>query len=167
MKKLIITTQESGHRIINKVGPLANPADRDHCIQYMVAIPLIHGTLVAEHYEDVYANDPRVDALRDKMEVVVDERYTKEYLEADKRSIANAVQIFYKDGTKSEKVEVEYPIGHKRRRKDGIPLLISKFKHNLAGRLSPKQCATIEHVCENQATLEAMNFNEFSDLFAL
>jgi len=167
IEKIIITTQESGHRIINKVGPLANPADRDHCIQYMVAIPLIHGNLIAEHYEDLYANDPRVDKLRDKMEVVVDARYTKEYLEADKRSIANAVQIFYKDGTKSEKVEVEYPIGHKRRRKDGIPLLISKFKHNLAGRLSPKQCATIEKACENQASLEAMNFNEFSDLFAL
>lgn len=167
IESIVITTQESGHRIINKVGPLANPADRDHCIQYMVAIPLIHGTLVAEHYEDAFANDPRVDQLRDKMEVVVDPRYTKEYLEADKRSIANAVQIFYKDGTQSEKVEVEYPIGHKRRRKDGIPLLISKFKHNLSGRLSPKQCATIERVCENQASLEAMHFNEFSDLFAL
>jgi len=167
IESIVITTQESGHRIINKVGPLANPADRDHCIQYMVAIPLIHGTLVAEHYEDAFANDPRVDQLRDKMEVVVDPRYTKEYLEADKRSIANAVQIFYKDGTQSEKVEVEYPIGHKRRRKDGIPLLISKFKHNLLGRLSPKQCATIERVCENQASLEAMHFNEFSDLFAL
>jgi len=167
IEKIIITTQESGHRIINKVGPLANPADRDHCIQYMVAIPLIHGTLMAEHYEDTFANDPRVDQLRDKMEVVVDPRYTKEYLEADKRSIANAVQIFYKDGTHSEKVEVEYPIGHQRRRKDGIPLLIKKFKHNLAGRLSPKQCASIERACEDQAKLEAMNFNELSDLFAL
>ena len=167
IEKIVITTQESGHRIINKVGPLANPADRDHCIQYMVAIPLIHGTLVAEHYEDAYASDPRVDQLRDKMEVVVDARYTKEYLEADKRSIANAVQIFYKDGTQSEKVEVEYPIGHKRRRKDGIPLLISKFKHNLATRLSPKQCANIEQACADQTSLESMNFNEFSDLFAL
>lgn len=167
IEKIVITTQESGHRIINKVGPLANPADRDHCIQYMVAIPLIHGTLVAEHYEDAYASDPRVDKLRDKMEVVVDARYTKEYLEADKRSIANAVQIFYKDGTQSEKVEVEYPIGHKRRRKDGIPLLISKFKHNLATRLSPKQCANIEQACADQTSLESMNFNEFSDLFAL
>jgi 2-methylcitrate dehydratase len=133
----------------------------------MVAIPLIHGTLVAEHYEDTFANDPRVDQLRNKMEVVVDPRYTKEYLEADKRSIANAVQIFYKDGTQSEKVEVEYPIGHKRRRVEGIPLLISKFKHNLSGRLSPKQCATIERACADQASLEAMNFNELSDLFAL
>ena len=167
IKKIVITTQESGHRIINKVGPLANPADRDHCIQYMVAIPLIHGNLIAEHYEDSYAADPRVDALRDKMVVEVDERYTKEYLEADKRSIANAVQIFYKDGTYSQKVEIEYPVGHKRRREEGIPLLVKKFHANIAGRLSPKQCATIEHICESQETLEAMNFNEFSDIFAL
>ncbi len=167
IEKIIITTQESGHRIINKVGPLANFADRDHCLQYMVAIPLIHGNLVAEHYEDAYANDPRVDALRDKMEVCVDARYTKEYLEADKRSIANAVQIFYKDGTHSQKVEIDYPVGHKRRRAEGIPLLVEKFHANLATRLSPKQCATIEAICANRAALEAMPFNEFSDLFAL
>ncbi|MCD4862594.1 2-methylcitrate dehydratase, partial [Campylobacter coli] len=111
-----ITTQESGHRIINKVGELANPADRDHCIQYMVAVPLIFGRLNADDYEDSVASDERIDALRAKMQVEVDDRYTKEYLESDKRSIANAVQVFFKDGTSTKKVEVEYPIGHKRRR---------------------------------------------------
>lgn len=165
--KIIITTQESGHRIINKVGPLANPADRDHCIQYMVAVPLIFGHLRAEDYEDSIASDSRIDALRDKMSIEVDERYTKEYLGPSKRSIANAVQIFYKDGSKSQKVEIEYPIGHKRRRDEGIPVLIEKFKRNIKGRLSEKNCAIIEKLCENQQELEAMPFNKFSDLFAL
>ena len=167
IEKIIITTQESGHRIINKTGPLSNPADRDHCIQYMVAVPLIFGRLSAADYEDSVAQDPRIDALRDKMSVEVDERYTREYLEADKRSIANAVQIFYKDGTKSKKVEVEYPSGHRRRRDEGIPLLIEKFKRNLARKISPKNIAKISEICADGARLESMAFNEFSDLFAL
>lgn len=167
VEQIIITTQESGHRIINKTGELANPADRDHCIQYMVAVPLIFGRLRAEDYEDSVAKDPRIDALRAKMSVEVDDRYTKEYLESDKRSIANAVQIFYKDGSKSQKVEVEYPIGHKRRRSEGIPLLIKKFESNLAGRLSPKKCELINKLFADQKTLENTAFNEFSDLFAL
>lgn len=167
VEKIIITTQESGHRIINKTGELANPADRDHCIQYMVAVPLIFGRLRAEDYEDSVAKDPRIDALRAKMSVEVDDRYTKEYLQSDKRSIANAVQIFYKDGSKSQKVEVEYPIGHKRRRSEGIPLLIKKFESNLAGCLSPKKCELINKLFADQKTLENTAFNEFSDLFAL
>lgn len=167
IKKIIITTQESGHRIINKVGPLANPADRDHCIQYMVAVPLVYGELKAEHYEDSIAQDSRIDALRDKMVVEVDDRYTKEYLESDKRSIANAVQIFYKDGSKSQKVEVEYPIGHKRRRDEGIPVLIEKFKRNIALKLSPKKCAAINEICANQKALESTPFHAFSNLFWL
>lgn len=167
VEKIIITTQESGHRIINKTGELANPADRDHCIQYMVAVPLIFGRLRAEDYEDSVAKDPRIDALRAKMSVEVNDRYTKEYLQSDKRSIANAVQIFYKDGSKSQKVEVEYPIGHKRRRSEGIPLLIKKFESNLAGRLSPKKCELINKLFADQKTLENTAFNEFSDLFAL
>ncbi len=167
IEKIIITTQESAHRIINKVGPLANPADRDHCIQYMVAVPLIFGRLVAEDYEDSVASDPRVDALREKMVVEVDERYTREYLEADKRSIGNAVQIFYKDGTKSKKVEVDYPIGHRRRRAEGIPFLIEKFRRSIATRLSPKKCEKINVLCADQAALEKMPFHEFSDLFWL
>lgn len=167
IEKIIITTQESGHRIINKVGELANPADRDHCIQYMVAVPLVFGELTAEHYEDSIAKDKRIDALRDKMVVEVDERYTREYLESDKRSIANAVQIFYKDGSKSQKVEVEYPIGHKRRREEGIPVLIEKFKRNIAIKLSPKKCAHLQELCSNQKTLENTPFHTFSDLFWL
>ncbi len=163
----MITTQESGHRIINKVGPLANPADRDHCIQYMVAVPLVFGRLTADDYEDSVANDPRIDALRDKMVVETDDRYTREYLEADKRSIANAVQIFYKDGSKSEKVEVDYPIGHKRRRGEGIPVLLAKFERNIARKLSPKKCAKIKELCNDQKRLESTPFNLFSDLFAL
>ena len=133
----------------------------------MVAVPLIFGRLSAADYEDGVAQDPRIDALRDKMSVEVDERYTREYLEADKRSIANAVQIFYKDGTKSKKVEVEYPIGHRRRRDEGIPLLIEKFKRNLARKISPKNIAKISEICADGARLENMAFNEFSDLFAL
>ncbi|PAF46439.1 2-methylcitrate dehydratase [Helicobacter sp. 12S02634-8] len=167
IQKIIITTQESAHRIINKTGPLNNPADRDHCIQYMVAVPLIYGCLRAEHYEDDIAKDPRIDALRDKMVVTIDERYTKEYLEPDKRSIANAVQIFYKDGTQSQKIAVEYPIGHRRRRKEGIPLLIEKFQSNLSSRLSPKKCEQIKKLCANTDVLLKTPFNEFSDLFAL
>lgn len=167
IEKIIITTQESAHRIINKTGELNNPADRDHCIQYMVAVPLIFGRLVADDYEDEIAKDERIDALRAKMVVEVDERYTKEYLEADKRSIANAVQVFFKDGSKTQKIEVEYPIGHKRRRSEAIPLLEAKFKANLATRLSPKQCEKILTLCENQELLENTNFNEFSDLFWL
>ncbi len=165
--KIVITTQESGHRIINKVGPLANPADRDHCIQYMVAVPLIFGNLSADDYEDDVASDPRIDALRNKMVVEVDERYTQEYLEADKRSIANAVQIFFKDGLHTKKIEIEYPVGHRRRREEGIPLLVEKFKTNLQTRLSPKKSALIEEICESQEKLNSMSFNEFSDLFAL
>lgn len=167
IEKIVITTQESGHRIINKVGPLANPADRDHCIQYMVAVPLVFGRLCAEDYEDSIASDTRIDKLRDKMIVEVDERYTREYLESDKRSIANAVQIFYKDGSNSQKIEVEYPIGHKRRRDEGIPVLVSKFKRNIALKLSPKKCSIIEALCGNQRDLENTPFNEFSDLFAI
>lgn len=167
IEKIIITTQESGHRIINKIGKLANPADRDHCIQYMVAVPLIFGRLVADDYEDDVASDARIDTLREKMIVEVDERYTREYLESDKRSIANAVQIFFKDGTSTKKVEVEYPVGHKRRREEGIPLLLEKFEASLASRLSIKRCEKIIKLCENRAVLEQTDFNEFSDLFWL
>ena len=147
--KVIITTQESAIRIIDKSGPLHNPADRDHCIQYMTAIGLIFGELTADHYEDNVANDPRIDSLREKMTCVEDPRYTKEYLDADKRSIANAVQVFFKDGSRTDNVAVEYPIGHRRRRAEGMPLLVKKFEpiwpraspHSSAKRLW--SCATI------------------------
>lgn len=167
IEKIVITTQESGHRIINKVGELANLADRDHCIQYMVAIPLIYGELEAKHYEDDIAANPLIDELRSKMVVEVDERYTREYLEVDKRSIANAVQIFYKDGTKSNKVEVDYPIGHKRRRDEGIPLLIDKFHNAIATRLSPKKCEAIKAIFADFTKAYNTPFVEISELFAL
>jgi 2-methylcitrate dehydratase len=130
IERVELTTQESAIRIISKTGPLHNPADRDHCIQYIVAIGLIHGTLTADHYEDKVAADPRIDALRGKMRIAEDPRYSREYLEPDKRSIANAVQVFFKDGTKTAKVEVEYPLGHRRRRAEGLPLLVEKFRAN-------------------------------------
>src|SRR5207302_2694866 len=116
IEQVVISTQESAIRIIDKTGPLYNPADRDHCLQYMTAVALIFGTLTAEHYEDAIAQDPRIDALRMKIVVQEDPRYTREYLEPDKRSIANAVKVFFTDGTSSSKIEVEYPIGHRRRR---------------------------------------------------
>jgi len=165
--KVIISTQESAIRIIDKSGPLHNPADRDHCIQYMTAIGLIFGALTADHYENDVAKDPRIDTLRGKMSCVEDPRYTKEYLDADKRSIANAVQVFFKDGTSTEKVAVEYPIGHRRRRAEGMPLLVKKFEANLASRFETKQREAIMRVCNDSTTLDATPVDRFTDMFAL
>ena len=123
IEKIVITTHESAIRIISKEGDLNNPADRDHCIQYMTAIGLLKGDLIAEDYEDDAAADPRIDSLREKMVIEEDKRYTKEYLEADKRSIANSIQIFFSNGSSTEKIEVEYPIGHRRRREEGLSLI--------------------------------------------
>src|SRR3984957_13983503 len=153
IERIVLTTQESAIRIISKTGPLHNPADRDHCIQYIVAIPLIFGALTADHYEDAVACDPRIDALRAKMQVVEDSRYTREYLEPDKRSIANAVQIFFKDGNATEKVEVDYPLGHRRRRAEGIPLLVKKFQENLRTRLAPAQAEALLEICQDRPRL--------------
>ena len=164
--KVIITTQESAIRIIDKSGPLHNPADRDHCIQYMTAIGLIFGALTADHYEDKIARDPRVDSLREKMTCVEDPRYTKEYLDADKRSIANAVQVFFKDGSSTDKVAVEYPIGHRRRRAEGMPLLVKKFEANLASRFAPEQCQAIMKLCNDPKSLDATPVDKFTDMFA-
>ena len=167
IKKVVITTHESAIRIIDKKGPLNNPADRDHCIQYMCAIGLIKGNLTAADYEEDVAHDPRVDALRDKMECVEKKEWTRDYLDPKKRSIANAIQVFFKDGSKTTNVAVEYPIGHRRRRKDGIPLLEAKFRTNLARRFADKQRAAIYALCKDQKKLEATPVNEFVDLFAL
>lgn len=168
IEKIVIRTHESAIRIISKTGPLANAADRDHCLQYMIAVPLIFGDLIAEHYEDDFHQaNPIIDELRDKMEVVEDKRFTAEYLEADKRSIANAIQIFFKDGSSTEEVVVEYPVGHRRRREEGIPLLELKFKANLATRFPSQQCQTIFTLCKDQATLEATPVNRFMDLFVI
>lgn len=165
IEKVTIETHESAVRIIDKKGPLNNPADRDHCIQYMAAIGLIFGHLTAEHYEDDVAADPRIDALRDKMVVTEIPQYTKDYLDPEKRSIANALQIFFKNGEKTEKVTVEYPIGHRRRRAKGIPVLVEKFKDNLGTRFSSAAVQKIVALCSDQAKLESMPVPEFLDLF--
>jgi 2-methylcitrate dehydratase len=167
IEKIEITTQESAIRIIDKKGPLHNPADRDHCIQYMVAIGLIFGRLTAAHYEDSVAADPRIDALRGKMICIENRQYTKDYLDPEKRSIANAIRIFFKDGTKTEKVEVEYPIGHRRRRTEGMPLLVEKFKTNLARLFPAERQKAILEICQDQAKLEGTPVNEFVDMFVI
>ena len=166
IEKIVISTQESAIRIIDKTGPLHNPADRDHCIQYMTAVGLIFGELTADHYEDAVARDPRIDALRARMVCVEDLRYSKDYLDPEKRSIANAVQVFFKDGSSTGKVAVEYPVGHRRRRAEGIPLLVKKFEANLASRLAPAQCEKILRLCAEPQTLDAMPVDKFTDLFA-
>ena len=165
IEKIAITSQESAIRIIDKTGPLHNPADRDHCIQYMTAIGLIFGELTADHYENRVAKDPRIDALREKMTVFEDPQYSKDYLDPNKRSIANAVQVFFKDGSATEKVAVQYPIGHRRRRAERIPLLVKKFEANLASRLAPDQCKKILALCLDPTRLQSTPINEFIDLF--
>jgi 2-methylcitrate dehydratase len=164
IEKIVITTQESALRIIDKTGPLNNPADRDHCIQYMTAIGLLKGSLTAEDYEDEVADDPRVDELRDKMVMKHDQRFTDEYLDSDKRSIANALQVRFKDGSETENVVVEYPIGHRRRREDSKPLLFDKFRTNVATQLD---MATVERLVDlftDQQALESMAVDELMDL---
>jgi 2-methylcitrate dehydratase len=167
IKKIILRTQESATRIIDKKGPLYNHADRDHCLQYMVAVPLIFGRLTAADYEDEVAADPRIDELRAKMECVEDRQFSKDYLDPDKRSIANAITVEFRDGRKTNEVVVEYPIGHRRRRKEGIPLLEAKFATNLARRFPPKQQQAIRNLCDDARRLEATPVHEFVDLFVI
>lgn len=165
--KIVLTTHESALRIIDKTGPLHNPADRDHCLQYMVAIGLLFGTLSADHYEDAVAQDSRIDDLRQRMIAVEENRYSHDYLDESKRSIANAIQVFFKDGTVTEKVEVEYPIGHRRRRKEAIPLLEQKFESNLRSRFPEKQVKAILNLCRDQEVLERTSVHQFVDLFII
>lgn len=165
IKKIEIETQQSAIRIIDKQGPLYNPADRDHCLQYMVAIGLLFGQLTANDYEDDRAKDPRIDALRDKMMVKENPRFTTEYLEADKRYIGNSIQIFFQDGSSTEKVSIDYPIGHRRRRAEGIPVLLQKFQTNLATQFSEKKITNIMALCEDQEKLMATAVDNFVDLF--
>jgi 2-methylcitrate dehydratase len=167
VKRITIRTHEACIRIIDKKGPLSNPADRDHCIQYMVAVPLIFGRLTAGDYEDNVASDPRIDVLRAKIECVEDPQFTKDYHDPKKRSIANALTLEFKDGRKLKEVVVEYPIGHARRRKDGIPLLVEKFKINLARRFPAKQQQRILDASLDQKALEAMPVCDFVDLFVI
>jgi 2-methylcitrate dehydratase len=165
--RITITTHESAIRIIDKIGPLNNPADRDHCIQYITAIGLLKGDIKAEHYENETASDERIDQLRDKMDVVENKQYSLDYLDPNKRSIANAVQVHFKDGTSTEKVECEYPLGHRFRREEAIPEIISKFSNNLRTHYPSKYQKQIEEVCYNQETLENMSVNKFMELFLL
>ena len=167
IERVIITTQESAIRIISKSGPLHNPADRDHCLQYMVAIGLIFGELSADHYSDSAAADPRIDRLRASMEVVEDPRYSEEYLNPDKRSIANAVEIFFKDGGGTGKVAVEYPLGHRRRRAEGIPFLLQKCRSNLSARLPAQQVEQIMTLCLDRSRLEATSVEAFMGMFVV
>jgi 2-methylcitrate dehydratase len=160
-----IETQEAGARIIDKTGLLANPADRDHCLQYMIAIPLLFGRLTADDYEDVIAADPRVDQLRAKMQVRENKQFSVDYLDPNKRAIGNAITIRFIDGSSTERVEVSYPIGHRRRRAEGIPVLIEKFKNNLATRFAPAQADRILQACGDQKQLEALSVSDFMDLW--
>ncbi len=164
--KIVITTHESAIRIIDKTGPLDNPADRDHCIQYMTAIGLLKGKLTAKDYEDIVADDPRIDRLREKMICVENADYTRDYLDPEKRSIANAIQIFFKDGSQSNNIAVEYPIGHRRRRNEGIPELVKKFQVNLARRFDDKKQTEILNLCLDQPKLENTDVNAFVDMIS-
>src|SRR4249919_395735 len=150
IRKITIRTHEACIRIIDKKGPLNNPADRDHCIQYMVAVPILFGRLTAGDYEDAVAKDPRIDKLRDRIICVEDKQFTKDYHDPEKRSIANALTVEFSDGKKLKEIVVEYPIGHKRRRKEGMPVLVEKFKTNLARRFPAKQQKAILDLCLNQ-----------------
>jgi 2-methylcitrate dehydratase len=167
ISKITIRTHEAAIRIIDKKGPLNNPADRDHCLQYMVAVPLIFGRLTAADYEDAIAGDPRIDRLRAKMQCIEDPQFTQDYHDPDKRSIANALTAALSSGETLEEVVVEYPIGHKRRRADGIPLLVEKFRTNLARRFPAKQQKAILDVSLDQHRLESMPVNEYVDLYVI
>jgi len=167
IEKIVIETQEAGVRIIDKTGPLANYADRDHCIQYMVAVPLIFGRLTADDYNDDVAADPRIDALRNKMQVSENPRFTTDYFDAEKRYIGNAIQVFFKDGSSTEKVSIDYPIGHRRRRAEGIPVLLKKFEGALKGYLPQHQAARILAATADPAKLDAMPVSQFLGLFTV
>ena len=166
IEKITLTTQEPAIRIISKTGPLYNRADRDHCLQYMVAIGLIHGDLKADYYEDDFAKDPRIDALREKMQVQENPQFSKDYLNPEKRSIANAIQIFFNDGTHTEKVRIEYPIGHHQRRAESIPLLMQKFENNLSTLYSSEQIEKFKTLFLDQEKLEMLPISEFMTLFS-
>ena len=166
--RIVIHTHESAIRIISKQGPLNNPADRDHCLQYMTAVPLAFGNLVAEHYEDSFHQaHPIIDELRQKMEIHENPDYSRDYLEADKRSIANALQVYFRDGSCTEPVEIHYPVGHRRRRKEGMPLLEAKFRANLATRFPASRADAIFALCKNQQQLEQTPVHEFMALLAI
>jgi 2-methylcitrate dehydratase len=164
---ITIRTHEAAMRIIDKRGPLSNPADRDHCIQYMVAVPLIFGRLTAKDYEDDIASDPRIDVLRAKITCVEDLKFTRDYLDPDKRSIANGITVHFADGTILPEELVEYPVGHKRRRSEGIPLLVEKFRTNLGRRFARPQQQKILDISLDQTRLERMGVSDYVDLYVV
>lgn len=165
IKKVTIRTHEACVRIIDKKGPLNNPADRDHCVQYMVAVPLIFGRLTAKDYEDEIAADPRIDALREKILCVEDTQFTADYPDPEKRSIANAMTIEFNDGSKTEEIVVEYPVGHKRRRDEGLPLLVDKYKTNLRRIFDDAQVARIEEATLDFERILTMKADDFISLY--
>ncbi|HXX83491.1 MAG TPA: bifunctional 2-methylcitrate dehydratase/aconitate hydratase [Casimicrobiaceae bacterium] len=167
VRKITLRTHEAAMRIIDKPGPLANPADRDHCLQYMVAVPLIFGRLTASDYEDQVAADSRIDRLRAKMTCVEDRKFSRDYLDPDKRSVANAIVVEFKDGSRLKEALVEYPIGHRRRRKEGIPLLVQKFSTNLARRFPAERQRAILDLALDAARLDRTPVNKFIEMFVI
>ena len=163
VERVVIETHEAAIKIIDKTGPLYNPADRDHCLQYMVAIGLIFGNLTADDYEEERAEDARIDGLREKMVVTEDARFTRDYHDPQKRSIANTVQVFFKDGSATAAVTVEYPIGHRRRRQEAAPLLVEKFVENMSTRFEAQQVRDMLAVFES-SDLDTMPVWEFMDM---
>ena len=165
IERVTIRTHEAAIRIIDKQGALSNPADRDHCMQYMVAVALIFGRLTAADYEDEVAADSRIDKLRSKMICNEDQQFTRDYHDPDKRAIANGITVTFKDGSALEEVMVAYPVGHKRRRNEGVPLLEKKFRKNLARHFSEKRQQAIVSLCFDQKKLEATPVDTFIDMF--
>lgn len=164
IEKVVIETQEAGVRIIDKTGPLDNPADRDHCIQYMVAVPLIFGRLTAADYEDKVAKDPRIDELREKMVVSENEQYTRDYFDPELRYIGNSVQVFFKDGSSTDCIAVDFPIGHRERREEGIPVLKQKFVDSVSPKLAANQWDELNALCKDQQKLAATAVDDFMAL---
>ena len=166
IERIVIETQEAGVRIIDKTGPLANYADRDHCLQYMVAVPLIFGRLTASDYGDEVAADPRIDALRAKMEVRENPQFTSDYFDPDKRYIGNAVQVFFDDGSSTDRIAIDFPIGHRQRRAEGIPVLLSKFEQAIRGQLPARRVEQILELAADVSRLESTPVHRLMDLFA-
>ena len=167
IERIAIETQEAGVRIIDKTGPLANYADRDHCLQYMIAVPLIFGRLTADDYGDAVAADPRIDALRAKMEVRENPQFTADYFDPDKRYIGNSIEVFFKDGSSTGKVSIDYPIGHRERRGEGIPVLLSKFEAAIGGHLPSHRVKQILALTEDTSRFEATPIHRFMDMFVV
>jgi 2-methylcitrate dehydratase len=167
IEKIVIKTQESAIRIINKQGPLHNAADRDHSLQYMVAIALLYGQLTSDHYEDHIAKNTLIDELRQKMHVMEEKQFSEDYLDPNKRSIANAIQVFFKDGSKTDEVKIEYPVGHRQRREEGIPLLLQKLQHNLASRFPQHRVELLEKIFNDDANFAKLPITELMSLLTI